>query len=61
MQKSVVNIVLLSWEPLGVFLYVLIEEEGGVMVCHLDAVLCLGSVCALSTYLPEVGLAEPAH
>ena len=58
-QESVGNIVLLSWEPLGVFLYAQFEEESGVMSCHLNVGLCLDRVRTLPNDLLEVGLVEP--
>ena len=45
MQESVNNVVLLSWESLGVFLYALFEEEGDVMSRRLNAGLHLDRGC----------------
>jgi hypothetical protein len=61
MQESVGNIVVLSQEPLGVFLDALLKEEGAVMLCSLDVDLLLDWVRILTNNLPKVGLMEPAH
>jgi hypothetical protein len=59
-REGIGNIVLLSWEPLGVLLDARFEEEGGVMLCCLDAHLRLDEICVVADELPEVGLAEPS-
>ena len=40
-REGIGNIVLLSWEPLGVLLDARFEEEGGMMLCCLNANLRL--------------------
>jgi hypothetical protein len=62
MREGIGNIVLFSWEPaLGVLPDARFEEEGGVMLCCLDANLRLDEILVVANDLPEVGLAEPSR
>jgi hypothetical protein len=60
MKEGIGNIVLLSWEPLGVLLDARLEEEGGMMLRCLDANLSLDEIRVVAYDLLEVGLAEPS-
>jgi hypothetical protein len=60
-REGVGNIVLLSWEPLGVLLDARFEEEGGMMSHCLDANLSLDEIRVVACGLPEVGLVEPSR
>ena len=61
MKEGIGNIVLLSWEPLGVLLDARFKEEGGMMLLCLDANLSLDEIRVVADDLPEVGLAEPSR
>ena len=60
-REGIGNIVLLSWEPLGVLLDARFEEEGGMMLRCLDANLCLDEIRVVAYDLLEVGLVEPSR
>jgi hypothetical protein len=60
LQESIRDIVLLPWEPLGVFLDACFEKEDGMVACRLDLNLCLDGIRIVSNDLSEVSLAEPS-
>ena len=59
-REGIGDIVLFSREPLGVLFDARFEEEGGVMLCYLDANLRLDEIRVVADELPEVCLAEPS-
>ncbi len=61
MREGIGNIVLLSWEPMEVLLDARFKEEGGVMLCCLNANLRLDEIHVVADELPEVELAEPSQ